>query len=210
GPPYASPSPAAPPPGGNVPSGPTPSLAPGSFVSRTVPLLATGAGVLTNTATVTANEPDIVPANNSASATTTVVVPGGAAPFFTVRSQTGENLLEWQNPASLSPSARIVIHRTQTAGECAFETDPAALSPLHVELSPTSDAYDNFVDNAVTDGTTYCYSIFVDLDGTGSSFSSGRFNRGRPFDSVGGKVRWEFNIGTSSLAPVGNGAAIVH
>ena len=37
-----------------------------------------------------------------------------------------------------------------------------------------------------------------------------RFNRGRPFDSVTGKVRWEFNIGTSSLAPIGNGIGIVH
>jgi outer membrane protein assembly factor BamB len=189
---------------------PTAGLANGSNVSRTLTVLATGAGVVTNMATVAADEPDIVPANNSSSTTTTVVVPVGAVQFFTVRSATGENFLEWQNPAALSPSARIVIHRTQTAGDCVFETDPLAPSPLHVEVSPPADAYDNFPDNTVTDGTTYCYSIFVDPDGSGSSFSSGRFNRGRPFDSVSGKLRWEFNIGTSSLAPVGNGAGIVH
>src|SRR4030095_6376360 len=160
---------------GNVLTCPIGTFASGSFVSGTVTLLATGAGVVTNTATISAIEPDIVPANNSSSATITVTVPGAAVRFFTVRATNGENLLEWQNPGG--PMARIVIQRTATAADCLFETDPAAPTPIHVELSPTPNAYDTFVDNAVTNNTTYCYSIFVDQ---GSAvFSPGHFDPGR-------------------------------
>jgi uncharacterized repeat protein (TIGR01451 family) len=202
--------PPCPPPVGGVLTCGIATLAQGSFVTYTVTVLATSAGVVTNHASVSAAEPDNFPGNDSATAMTTVVVPAGAVEFFTVRSSNGENLLEWKNPV-LGPTAEIAIFRNGTTPTCAFETNPTLGSPIHVVSSPPSDAYASFVDNVgLTNGVTYCYSIYVDIDGGGTNFSPGRFNRGRPFDTTIGNVRWEFNIGTSSLAPIGNGIGIVH
>jgi uncharacterized repeat protein (TIGR01451 family) len=199
-------TPPCPAPVGGVLTCPIAPLAQGSSVTFTVTVLATSAGIVTNHASASANEPDIVPGNNSASAQTSVVVPTSSVQFFTVRSSSNENVLEWQNP--VGAYAGVAIHRTVAAGDCVFETTATNLATRIAFQAPfVSGGHESFVDSSLPNGVTQCYSLFVDFGA--SAFSAPRFNRGRPFDSTG-KVRWEFNIGTSSLASIGNGIGIVH
>jgi uncharacterized repeat protein (TIGR01451 family) len=199
-------SPVCPAPVGNLVTCPIADMASGSSTSAAITILATTAGVVTNKAQVSSTEFETNPANNTAFFTTMVTVPGNGAQFFTVRSSDAQNLLEWKNPPG--PADGVSIHRTTAAPSCVFETNGAKKATEIAAPAFLANAYDSLVDpQPVTNGTTYCYSIFVR---TGSTYSPPRFNRGRPFDSVTGRVRWEFNIGTASLAPIGNGLGMVH
>jgi len=199
-------SPVCLPPVGGIVTCPISNLTPGSSTAPQVTILATTAGVITNKAVVRAAEPDATPGNDTAFAVTRVTVPGDAVSFFTVRSTDLQNLLEWKTPVGTLDG--VSIHRTVAAPDCVYETNGANPATLIASRAFVSNAYDFLLDPLpVVNGTTYCYSIFVAI---GEAFSAPRFNRGRPFDSVAGQVRWEFNIGTSSLAPIGNGLGMVH
>jgi outer membrane protein assembly factor BamB len=119
------------------------------------------------------------------------------AQFFTARSASGANLLEWQNPANSSLyNSALVRFRT--------DTFPTSTSDGTEVTCPDQDgfpiAYNSCTHPGLTDGTTYFYSLFM-YDGGGVA-SSRRTTAATPFDTTGAH-KWSYSTGAASLAPPG-------
>jgi outer membrane protein assembly factor BamB len=127
--------------------------------------------------------------------------PADAVQFFTITSRSGQNFLEWKNPSGFGT---VDIHRIEGTPSCAFPTDPNGPTLLTTKTG-TLGQFDSFLDDFVSNDVTYCYTIFVVTDpGPPRQFSSGRSNRGRPFNTSL-EVKWAFSIGTATLVPPGLG-----
>jgi outer membrane protein assembly factor BamB len=148
-----------------------------------------------------------VPVN--ATADTLVVDPAESLiEFFTVTSTDSLNTLEWRTPTSGYDRTRILVK----AGSCpSGPTDGTAtiLNTFPV-FEPGGGAKGQFPDTAVSNFTTYCYAAYVDRDGTGTTFSPGRFAKGRPFNTAITPVTWAFSTGATSVTPPGIGGSGVY
>jgi hypothetical protein len=131
-----------------------------------------------------------------------VSAPADEVPFFTVTSYDRRNVLEWVYPTAHD---RVRIRYT-TGAPCAYPAD-ADLDGTELTTQtgtagePGSAPHDT---PALTNGTTYCYTVFVDTGG--STWSAGRSNSGRPFDTTGA-VQWAFSSGIFSTTPPTVGGA---
>ena len=124
-------------------------------------------------------------------------------PFFTVTSRDSQNALEWVYPSAFNA---VRIHAT-TGAPCVYQTDPDAVPTLLSDESGTADAPDNYVHTTAANGTTYCYTIFVNK-GAGT-WSVGRHNSGRPFPTAG-PLKWAFHSGMfSTTAPTVGAAGVI-
>lgn len=188
------------------------SLGPIASTTITIVVVPNAAGTITNTATVTGNEPDLNSTNDQATATTAVVVPGDALPFFTVTSTHGQNFLEWLNPA-IGPSyvaTRILFKAIPGSSACSFPSGPSDATATLLPVPPgVAGTHDTFLHAPLpNDNTTYCYAAFVEEPGP--TFSAGRFTKGRPFglpfDTTPG-VKWAYSTGATSMVPPGIGPA---
>ncbi len=184
-----------------------PTFPPVGLIAFVIHGRATAPGLQTNLARIVADESDPDTSQNESTADTLVTSPGGGVLFPTVRSSLDENLLEWLNPSSGSV---LSISRTEAppSTPCSYVTVAGVSEIDNRPLASGSKQF--FLDDGsvpgfpiASDGRTFCYTIFVDG-------GSPRFSSGRPFDSVTGRVRWAFNMGTWSMAPPGNGPGIVH
>jgi uncharacterized repeat protein (TIGR01451 family) len=170
----------------------------GATVSLRVRTLALG--VLTNSASVAAIEPDLVSANNFATQATTVQSASDGVRFLTVTSTSGRNVIEWLNPTADYASTELVFRTDR------FPTSPADGTSLY-NLG-TAGAADRFVHDTppLTNGQSYYYAAFVHHSAT---LSPGRFVQGRPFDTSG-PVKWAFSTGGFSVTPPSvSGAAVI-
>jgi hypothetical protein len=125
--------------------------------------------------------------------------------FFTITSRDSENVLEWVNPPGYDT---VRIHYTTGSG-CTFPTDPLAAGTLLADRTDPdgTGGRDSFPHGGLSNGTTYCYTLFVDK-GAGT-YSGGRSNRGRPMDTTG-PVKWAFSTGVFTLtAPTVGTSGIV-
>jgi hypothetical protein len=128
--------------------------------------------------------------------------PVDEVPFFTVTSRNARNVLEWVYPSGFN-AVRI---RYSEGSPCVYPTDPDASGTLLVDRSGSAGAPDKVPHDPATNGTTYCYTVFVDK---GGSWSTGRHNSGRPFPTTG-PLKWSFSSGLFSMAAptVGSGGVI--
>jgi uncharacterized repeat protein (TIGR01451 family) len=159
-------------------------------------------GTLTNTASVAATEPpDPAPGNNSATLPTGVGLPSDGVPFFTVTSTSEMNVLEWLNPAPANYDTTEILVRTDR-----FPTAPgeAGTTSLYDAGAPGARVRLPHPTGAGSNGQTFYYAAFVHLKPSG--LSSGRFVRGRPFDTSG-HVKWAFSTGGFSVTPPTVGGA---
>jgi subtilase family protein/putative pyrroloquinoline-quinone binding quinoprotein len=118
-------------------------------------------------------------------------------PFFTARSASTDNLLEWQNPASGGYGSAVVRFRTDGT----FPTSVADGTGLSCPGQSTAlGAYNSCPHSGLANGTTYSYSLFVD-NGAGVR-SLPRTVAATPFDTSGPR-KWAYSTGAASLAPPG-------
>jgi len=130
-------------------------------------------------------------------------VPGSCSPapqpaqYFTARSTSTVNTLEWQNPANGVYGSAVVRYRTDgTFPTSATNGTAVTCSGQNTALS----AYNSCTHSGLANGTTYSYSIFVN-DGSGVH-SSRRTVAATPFDTSGAR-KWSFSTGAANLAPAG-------
>jgi uncharacterized repeat protein (TIGR01451 family) len=148
-------------------------------------------GTLTNTASVTANEPDPGPGPNTAMEQTTVEVPAPALPFLTVTSTSGQNVLELLDPAGSCDTDTEV--RWKLGGYPASASDG---THLDCAADPSDSKMCSCLHASLTDGTTYFYAAFAQA-GAGPA----RFNTGRPPDPASEPgVKWAFSTGVFCVA----------
>jgi hypothetical protein len=143
--------------------------------------------------------------SNEVTVTVTLSPPGDEVEFFTVTSRNAENVLEWVNSAIFG-TVRILYNEGVT---CTFPTNPLGPGTLLPVPPGAPGLRDGFVHNSppLTNGRTYCYTIFTD-QGAGV-YSVGRSNRGRPMNTAG-PVKWAFSTGVFSLtAPTVSGAGVI-
>jgi hypothetical protein len=135
-----------------------------------------------------------LPLESSSDVPVTVVLspPGDDVEFFTVTSRSTQNVLEWVNPLGFG-TVRILYNEGVT---CTFPTDPLGPGTLLPVPAGTPGARDGIPHNGLTNGRTYCYTIFTDQGG--GAYSGGRSNSGRPMDTSG-PVKWAFSTGVFSL-----------
>jgi uncharacterized repeat protein (TIGR01451 family) len=156
-----------------------------------------------NTATVTADQADTDPADNTASQTTTVV--GHEVTFLTATARAAEIELEWLNPV-VGPFVRTVI-RYDSAATFATCTPPASvgdgtwLADVGGALGSHQTALHA---SGLVESLTYCYSAFVDMGGT---YSAGRTVSAR-LVPAGGPVVWGYSARTVAIAPLAVGYAV--
>ena len=124
----------------------------------------------------------------------------GAVSGFTVTSRSGENVLQWVNP----PGYGTVRIRYSDAPSCTAPGDPLSAGTLLADYGGVPGAVERYPHTPVTDGTTYCYALFVDTGG--GTWSAGRSNSGRPFAPTGA-VQWAFSSGIFSTTPPTVGGA---
>jgi hypothetical protein len=123
--------------------------------------------------------------------------------FFTVTTRDSQNVLEWVYPAGFS-AVRI---RYNTGSPCVFPNDADTSFTFLSDESGAAGARDGFAHGGLANGTTYCYTIFVDK-GAGL-WSAGRTNSGKPF-STSGPVKWAFQSGAfSTTAPTVGAAGVI-
>jgi uncharacterized repeat protein (TIGR01451 family) len=177
-----------------------PFMASGTFQTVTLDaMVLTASGDVTNHASVTADEPDPEPTNDTAEWTLSVTpVPNDVVPFLTVTSSSSggaKNVVEFVNPAGtsgLTCADRTVVLRKDTG----YPTPPTDYTAL-LSCSAAADAKKcTCVDSVgLTPGVTYYYGAFAQ-----SGIAPGRFNTGRPPDASQDSVKWAFNTGTFGLA----------
>ncbi len=131
---------------------------------------------------------------NEVTVTITLLPPGDEVAFFTVTSRNQENVLEWVNSGSWA-NVRI---RYNAGPTCTFPADANSSGTLLVDYGGTAGARERFPHDTppLTNGWTYCYTIFSDMGAP--VYSVGRSNRGRPMDPSLG-VHWAFSTGVFSL-----------
>ena len=119
---------------------------------------------------------------------------------FTATSASGQNVLEWANPASGGYASTMVR----------FRTDTFPVSPTDGSLATTSagslGAHDSYSHGALVNGTTYYYTAFVN-NGSGL-YSAGKSIAARP-QTVTGPVKWVYNTDSSALVPPAIGSVYV-
>jgi hypothetical protein len=118
-------------------------------------------------------------------------------PFFTARSTSLTNLLEWRNPAAGGYASAVV--RVGTSGFPATVDEGAAVDCPGQNTA--LGAYNSCThSDGVVNGTTYYYSLFV--SNGGGLYSSRRTVKATPFDTSGAR-KWSYSTGATSLAPAG-------
>jgi uncharacterized repeat protein (TIGR01451 family) len=180
-----------------------------SYPAITIMVVPTATGTIVNSASVTFPGTDPNPGNNTSSATTVVNAAGpDTARYVTVTSKDSLTTLEWLNPVGYG---NVRINYKSGATSCSFPTDPTGadgstiLVPL---LSGSPDQPNRFDHTTLTDGSHYCYTIWVDKGGT---YSTGKSIEGRPFVvNVGPGVKWTYSMGIFSMVPPGNGVGAVY
>ena len=129
--------------------------------------------------------------------------PTDEVPFFTVTSRDSRNVLEWVYPAAFD-TIRI---RFTTGSPCAFPTDGDTSGLLLLDRIGAPGARDSFPHDPATNGTTYCYTIFVDTGG--GVWSTGKTNSASPFTTTG-PLKWAFHSGLfSTTAPTVGGGGVI-
>lgn len=136
------------------------------------------------------------------------VANGAGAPnevsYLTVTSRSGKNVLQWVYPAGFS-SVRI---RFNTGEPCVFPNDATSSGTFLTDEPGTGGAPGAYAHTGAVNGTTYCYTVFVDLGG-GVTWSAGRTGSGHPFTTTG-PVKWAFQTGLfSTTAPTVGTAAVI-
>jgi hypothetical protein len=147
--------------------------------------------------------------SNEIPVTVTATGAGDAVPFFTITSKTGQNRLEWVNPASGSYFGTVIRYNVSSPGtsDCAPPTTATSGTGGFFKLGTLGGR--DFVDHfSLAPDTTVCYTAFVQQDPGGTVFSAGLPNQGRPF--LPGPVKWAFSLGQFSMIPPGNGVDVVH
>jgi hypothetical protein len=128
---------------------------------------------------------------------------------FTVTSTDQTNRLEWALPAGRT-TVRIRYREDPSWTDCTPPEDAGAgflISPDPVFSAGGLGVYEH---TGLTNGMTYCYSLFIEIGTAPSVFSSSpRSARGRPFATTG-PVKWSFSTGAASLAAPGLGLGVVH
>ncbi len=120
-----------------------------------------------------------------------------AIQFLSATATTGQNVIEWLNPAAGGYASSMV--RWSIAD---FPADPTA-GTLLVDQNDGLGNSGTTTHASLTNDTTYYYSVFVD---NGSGEYSGRKTvSARPFDTSG-NVTWAYSTGASALAPPGIGS----
>jgi hypothetical protein len=128
--------------------------------------------------------------------------PTDEVPFFTVTSSNSRNVLEWVYPAGFN-AVRI---RYTEGSPCVYPTDPDSSGTWLVDKAGTAGDPDKAPHDPATNGTTYCYTVFVDK---GGSWSTGRTNSGKPFGTAG-PLKWAFHSGMfSTTAPTVGAAGVI-
>lgn len=129
-------------------------------------------------------------------------------PFFTVTSKSNENTLEWLTPPVDYAQTRIVRKNVT----CPTSPTDGLILPLPAPPGPQNPAANGqgrFVDNPVTNGTTYCYAAFAERPPGPVPFSPGRTVKALPFNPVN-DVKWAFNTAVASLAQPGIGQNAIY
>jgi hypothetical protein len=139
----------------------------------------------------------------------TTATPADLVPALTVRSTSTVNRLEWVFP----PGLNKVAIRYRTSPDWATcvppETSADGFSDI-ADQAGTAGSKLAFPHTALTDGLTYCYTIFAENPlGSGSYSLNGRSVKGRPFDTSGA-VKWAFSMGTAAMSAPGLGSGILH
>jgi hypothetical protein len=116
-----------------------------------------------------------------------------------VTSRSGENLVQWVNPPGFG-SVRV---RFDSGPSCVFPADPLGSGTLLADDVGLPGEARSIPHTGLSDGTSYCYTLFVD---TGGAYSAGRSIAGRPF-ATGGPVKWSFSSGVFSTTPPTVGGA---
>jgi len=120
---------------------------------------------------------------------------------------TGQNLLQWVNPAGSYAGIRIAFTTGAGCTPPLLPSDGTAITPDPPFAGP--GARQGYPHGSLALDTPYCYSVFVKTGAT--TFSGRRELTARPFDTVSGLAKWGFSTGQgSSLAPPGNGIGVVH
>ena len=132
------------------------------------------------------------------------VGPANEVPFVTVTSRDSRNVLEWVYPAAFN-KVRI---RYTSGLPCAYPANGDTDGSFLMDLVGLAGERDSIAHDPVGNGTTYCYTIFVDTTG-GGVWSTGRTNSGTPFPT-GGPLKWAFHSGMfSTTAPTVGSAGII-
>ena len=130
--------------------------------------------------------------------------PANEVPFFTVTSRDSQNVLEWVYPTAYN---KVRIRYTSGA-PCVYPANGDTGGSFLMDVVGIAGARDGIPHNGVGNGTTYCYTIFVDTTG-GGVWSAGKTNSGTPF-ATGGPLKWAFHSGMfSTTAPTVGGAGVI-
>ena len=122
--------------------------------------------------------------------------PSGAV-FLTAVATSGQNLLEWLNPAAGGYGSTMI--RWSNVDYPADPTDGTLLVSQNDGLGNKG----TFNHSGLTNGNTYYYSAFV--DNGSAEYSARRVVAARPFDTSA-EVKWAYSTGASALAPPGIGS----
>ncbi len=123
----------------------------------------------------------------------------GMVEGLTVTSRSGQNVLQWINP----PGFGTVRIRYKSGPTCASPTDPLSGGTFLADDTGLPTEARRFPHTGVTDGTEYCYGLFVDTGG--GTWSGVQTSSGRP--PLPGPVQWAFNSGLFSTTPPTVGGA---
>lgn len=130
--------------------------------------------------------------------------PADEVPFFTVTSRDSQNVLEWVYPASYN-KVRV---RYTSGPPCVFPANGDSDGSFLMDVVGLAGERDGITHAPLGNGTTYCYTIFVDTTGAGV-WSSGKTNSGTPF-ATGGPLKWAFHSGVfSTTAPTVGAAGVI-
>jgi uncharacterized repeat protein (TIGR01451 family) len=161
-------------------------------------------GTLTNSASADGVEPDSDSTDDMASVQTMVEVPSDGVPFFTVTSTSETNALEWLNPTANYGATEVLVRTDR------FPTGPGdpGATQVYYGGTPGAKVRHPHATGAGSNGQTFYYAAFVHLASGPPWLSSGRFVRGRPFDTTPPfPVKWAFSTGGFSVTPPTVGGA---
>jgi hypothetical protein len=127
-------------------------------------------------------------------------------PFISARSTNDRNVLEWITPPVDYVSMRTFV----SPGSCTGLTfPPAGGTEIFFVSPPANTSFQSPADGPYLPGTTLCYSIFVQRDGTlgiSPGDSPARTVLARTLDDATGAVKWASNVaGVAALTQVGIG-----
>ncbi len=114
--------------------------------------------------------------------------------FLTATSTTGENRLEWVNPAGGAYDATVIRFRTDR-----YPAGPADGTELYSSAALGLSGYGSLSHTGLDNGQTYYYAAYV--TGRGRT-AAARTTAGIPFDASG-PAKWRYFTGASALAEPG-------